>query len=180
MVDEFGDYFRTQRWNQGPGSDQPHLKKDIVKAKVAASISHLYERPRVWLEGFYSSGWGTTSAQLTDAIFANYAMGYNLLSLHGLYYATPGSMWEWAPPCNHFRMPYWRTMDKTLEVVERLSYLLPKDIINAMLVCFIPWNPRSQAMEMSHPMSLLEQVNCCIEMEWILIILITLHWGMHV
>lgn len=122
-VDEFGDYFRTQRWNQGPGSDQPRLGKNVTKAKVAASIAHMYERPRVWLEGFYSSGWGTTSAGLTDAIFANFAMGYNLLSLHGLYYATPGSMWEWAPPCNHFRMPYWATMDKTLEAVERLSYL---------------------------------------------------------
>lgn len=123
QVDEFGDYFRTQRWNQGPGSDQPRLSKNIVMAKVAASISHLYERPRVWLEGFYSSGWGTTSAGLMDAIYANFAMGYNLLSLHGLYYATPGSMWEWAPPCNHFRMPYWETMDKNLEITERLSYL---------------------------------------------------------
>lgn len=142
MVDEFGDYFRTQRWNQGPGSDQPHLKKDIVKAKVAASISHLYERPRVWLEGFYSSGWGTTSAQLTDAIFANYAMGYNLLSLHGLYYATPGSMWEWAPPCNHFRMPYWRTMDKTLEVVERLSYLFAQGYHQCDVGVLYPVEPK--------------------------------------
>ena len=51
-VAEFGDYFRTQRWNLGPGSDQPNLQKDIIKAKVASSIAHLYERPRVWLEGF--------------------------------------------------------------------------------------------------------------------------------
>ena len=36
-VDEFGDYFRIQRWNQGPGADQPGLGKDLIKAKVAAS-----------------------------------------------------------------------------------------------------------------------------------------------
>jgi hypothetical protein len=142
QVDEFGDYFRAQRWNQGPGSDQPHLNKDVVKAKVASSISHLYERQRVWLEGFYSSGWGTTTSALTDAIFSNFAMGYNLLTLHGLYYATPGSLWEWAPPCNHFRMPYWATMDKTLEGTERLSYILSQGYHRCDVAILYPVEPK--------------------------------------
>ena len=51
-VVEFGDYFRTQRWNQGPGCDQPGLGRDLIKNKVASSIAHLYQRPRVWLEGY--------------------------------------------------------------------------------------------------------------------------------
>lgn len=123
-VAEFGDYFRTQRWNQGPGSDQPGLAKDIIKAKVAASISHLYNRPRVWLEGFYGSGWGTTSSGVTDAIFGNFVAGYNLLSFHGLYYSTEGGWWEWAPPDNHFRMPYWQQSDPLMQCVQRLSYIL--------------------------------------------------------
>ena len=67
-VGEFGDYFRTQRWNQAPGCDQPMLQKDIIKNKVASSISHLYERQRVWLEGFHSSEWSTNSAQLLSLI----------------------------------------------------------------------------------------------------------------
>lgn len=121
---EFGDYFRTQRWNQGPGCDQPNLEKNVIKAKVAASIAHLYERPRVWLEGFHSSGWGTSSAALADAVFANYLMGHNLLSLHGLYYSTHGGFWEWAPPDNHWRMPYWDHLGGFMAAVERLSYLL--------------------------------------------------------
>ncbi len=123
-VAEFGDYFRTQRWNQGPGADQPKLGKDIIKAKVAASIAHLYRRPRVWLEGFYSSGWGTTLAQVADATFANFAMGFNLLTLHGMYYSTHGGYWEWAPPCNHHHMPYWRHTQPFMQCVERLSYLM--------------------------------------------------------
>ena len=123
-VAEFGDYFRTQRWNQGPGSDQPNLSKDIIKAKVASSIAHLYNRPRVWLEGFHSSGWGTSSADVTEAIFANFVAGYNLLSFHGLYYGTPGGWWEWAPPDNHFRMPYWKQIDPLMKCIQRLSYLL--------------------------------------------------------
>jgi len=123
-VTEFGDYFRTMRWNGAPGNDQPHLESDLIKNKVSASICHLYGRKRTWLEGFYGSGWGTGSAQVADAVFRNFAMGHNLLSLHGLYYSMYGSMWEWAPPCNHYHMPYWREMPELLACTERLSWLL--------------------------------------------------------
>jgi hypothetical protein len=123
-VTEFGDYFRTQRWMSGPGNDQPGLASDIIKNKVSSSIAHLYERPRTWLEGYYGSGWGTTSAQVVDATWRNFAQGQNLLTLHGLYYSTHGGWWEWAPPCNHFRMPYWAHMGEFLRASERLSYLL--------------------------------------------------------
>jgi hypothetical protein len=123
-VVEFGDYFRTQRWNQGPGCDQPALRRDLVKNKVASSIAHLYERPRTWLEGYHSSGWGTTTGEVADATFANFAQGQNLLTLHGLYYSTHGGWWEWAPPDNHWRMPYWAHMGALLKCTERLSYLL--------------------------------------------------------
>ncbi len=123
-VTEFGDYFRTQRWMSGPGCDQPGLGKDIVKAKVASSIAHLYERPRTWLEGYYGSGWGTSSDELAEATFTDFAMGHNLLSLHGLYYSTHGSWWEWAAPDNHWRQPYWANMGNFLKCTERLSYLL--------------------------------------------------------
>jgi len=124
VVTEFGDYFRTQRWMSGPGCDQPGLGRDIVKNKVASSIAHMYERPRTWLEGFYGSGWGTSSAEVANATFSNFAMGQNLLSLHGLYYSTHGSSWEWAAPDNHFRQPYWENMGDFMKCSERLSYIL--------------------------------------------------------
>ncbi|HEX5635747.1 MAG TPA: glycosyl hydrolase, partial [Gammaproteobacteria bacterium] len=123
-VTEFGDYFRTQRWMSGPGNDQPYLYRDIIKNKVASSIAHLYELPRTWLEGFYGSGWGTSSEEVADATFVNFAMGHNLLSLHGLYYTTHGSWWEWAAPDNHWRQPYWANMSDFLKCSERLSYVL--------------------------------------------------------
>jgi hypothetical protein len=123
-VVEFGDYFRTQRWNQGPGADQPNLGKDLIKAKVASSIAHLYLRPRVWLEGYYGSGWGTTAAGVVDAMFADFVMGYNLLAFHGTYYSTHGGWWEWAPPCNTFHMPYWKHMGGFMECVQRLAFVL--------------------------------------------------------
>ena len=144
---EFGDYFRTQRWNQGPGSDQPRLSKDIIKAKVASSISHLYERPRVWLEGFYGSGWGTTTSDVTDAIFGNFVAGYNLLSFHGLYYSTQGGWWEWAPPCNHFRMPYWKQIDPLMNCIQRLSYLLSQGVHSCDVAILYPTEPVIAGMD---------------------------------
>lgn len=127
-ITEFGDYFRTQRWTQGPGNDQPDLASDLIKSKVSSSIAHLYRRPRTWLEGYYGSGWGTSSAALADATFRNIALGHNLLTLHGLYYTTYGGYWEWAPPCNHFRMPYWKHMDRFLLCTKRLSYLFSSGV----------------------------------------------------
>ncbi|GAB6008657.1 glycosyl hydrolase [Dysgonomonas reticulitermitis] len=140
-VVEFGDYYRTQRWNIAPGCDQPYLQKDIIKNKVASSIAHMYERPRVWLEGFHSSGWGTNTEQIMDAIYANFAMGHNLLSLHGLYYSTPGGWWEWAPPCNHFRMPYWEQMGSMLECTERMSFLFSQGKHCADVAILYPVEP---------------------------------------
>jgi len=36
-VTEFGDYFRTMRWMSGPGCDQPFLRDEVIKNKVATS-----------------------------------------------------------------------------------------------------------------------------------------------
>ncbi len=122
--DEFGDYFRATRWYTAPGHDTPGGQADLIKGKVSSSIASLYRRPRVWLEGYHSLGWGATPERLMLATRENYLYGCTLLNLHGLYYTTHGSFWEWAPPCYHFRMPYWEHMGAFLKYFERLSYLL--------------------------------------------------------
>ena len=66
------------------------------RVKVASSIAHLYQRPRVWLEGYHSLGWGATPALITRVTCQNYVYGASLLNLHGLYYTTYGGFWEWA------------------------------------------------------------------------------------
>ena len=121
---EFGDYFRAIRWYSAPGHDTPGGNADLIKGKVSSSIADLYQRPRVWLEGYHSLGWGATPERLMHATRENYLYGCTLLNLHGLYYTTYGSYWEWAPPCYHFRMPYWAHMGTFLGYFERLSYLL--------------------------------------------------------
>jgi hypothetical protein len=122
--DEFGDYFRATRWYSAPGHDTPGGRADLIKGKVSSSVASLYRRPRVWLEGYHSLGWGATPERLMQATRENYLYGCTLLNLHGLYYTTHGSFWEWAPPCYHFRMPYWEHMGAFLKYFDRLSYLL--------------------------------------------------------
>jgi hypothetical protein len=146
-VVEFGDYFRTQRWTLGPGNDSPGLEPSVIrKNKVNSSIAHLYERPRVWLEGFHSSGWGTTTSDLTADTAKNFVAGANLLALHGLYYSTHGGWWEWAPPCNYFRMPYWPHTAAYLRYCERLSYLLSQGVHRCDVAVMYPVAPMEAGM----------------------------------
>ena len=135
---EFGDYFQTQKFNQGPGCDQPNLASDIVKNKVASSISHLYARKRTWLEGFYGSGWGTSGSEFMDAVARNFVMGHNLLSVHGMYYSTHGGWWEWAPPCNTYHMPYWDDMGNAFRAIERMSYMLSQGVHRCDIAVLYP------------------------------------------
>ena len=71
----------------------------------------------------------------------NYLYGCTLRNLHGLYYSTYGSHWEWAPPCHHFRMPYWEHMDVFLKYFERLSYLLSQGHLVADVAIVYPVAP---------------------------------------
>jgi len=120
----YGDYFRATRWYSAPGHDTPGGSAHPIKGKVSSSIANLYRRPRVWLEAYHSLGWGATPERLMFATRENYLYGCTLFSLHGLYYSTYGSHWEWAPPCYHFRMPYWAHMHVFLRYFDRLSYLM--------------------------------------------------------
>ena len=139
--DEFGDYFRATRWYTAPGHDTPGGQADLIKGKVSSSIASLYRRPRVWLEGYHSLGWGATPERLMFATRENYLYGCTLLNLHGLYYSTHGSFWEWAPPCYHFRMPYWQHMGVFLKYFERLSYLMSQGTFVADVAILYPVTP---------------------------------------
>lgn len=120
---EFGNYMAAVRWFT-PGMDQWGTEKNIVKDKVSSSLTHLYDRRRAWLEANHSVGWDVTPDALLDLMHYHYAAGMNQYTLHGLYYSTLGGWWEWAPPCFHFRMPYWNHADVWFKYVERLSYLM--------------------------------------------------------
>lgn len=123
---EYGDYFRALKYFTAPGNDTPNRYADLIKVKVSSSAAHLYGHERVWLEGYHSSGWGTSLASLSKPTSENFIYGANLLCMHGLYYSTYGGLWEWAPPDFHFRMPYWRHAGTWFGYYERLSYILSR------------------------------------------------------
>lgn len=143
---EFGDYFRSVRWYTAPGHDTPGGNADLIKGKVSSSIAHLYNRPRVWLEGYHSLGWSAAPERLMQATCENYIYGCTLLNLHGLCYSTHGSYWEWAPPCYHFRMPYWRHMDVFMKYFERLSYILSQGVHCCDVAVMYPVAPLQAGM----------------------------------
>lgn len=118
------DYFRAMSWFTAPGNDAPARGSSFLETKVSSSITHLYKRPRTWLEAFHSMGWGSSGAWLTQQIDHHFVAGGNLVCMHGLYYSTHGGWWEWAPPDFHFRMPYWPHMKQWFKYTERMSYLL--------------------------------------------------------
>lgn len=121
---QYVDYFRATRWFTAPGNDAPARGSSLMSCKVSSSISHLYQRPRTWLEAFHSMGWGSSGEWLTSQLDHHLIGGGNLLCLHGLYYSTRGCWWEWAPPDFHYRMPYWEHMKLWLRYAQRMSYIL--------------------------------------------------------
>lgn len=118
------DYFRTNAWYTAPGNDAPAKGSNFISTKISSSIAHLNNRPRTWLEAFHSMGWDSSTSWLRKQIDHHFIAGGNLLCLHGLYYSTHGGWWEWAPPCFHFRMPYWEHTKIWLNYAERLSFLM--------------------------------------------------------
>lgn len=121
---QYLDYFRAEKWYTAPGNDAPARGSSFNQTKVSSSVAHLYGRPRTWLEAFHSMGWDANGAVLTHQLDHHIIAGGNLLCMHGLYYSTHGGWWEWAPPCFHFRMPYWPHTKRWLRYAERLCYLL--------------------------------------------------------
>lgn len=124
--EHYGDYFRAMRWYSAPGCDDPKIdgQRAFKGLKVNSSIAHLHRRPRVWVEAFHSSGWGTTPAEVVAALNEDFACGATLVNLHGLYYTTKGGWWEWAPPDFHFRQPYWEHCGPLNDYLTRVSWLL--------------------------------------------------------
>ncbi|MCX6926054.1 MAG: glycosyl hydrolase, partial [Verrucomicrobia bacterium] len=124
--EHYGDYFRSMRWYSAPGCDDPKIScpRAFKGLKVSSSIAHLYHRPRVWVEAFHSSGWGTPPAEVVAGLNEEFACGATFVNLHGLYYTTRGGWWEWAPPDFHFRQPYWEHCGPLNDYFTRLSWLL--------------------------------------------------------
>ncbi|HEX7008507.1 MAG TPA: hypothetical protein VF184_00905, partial [Phycisphaeraceae bacterium] len=114
----YADYLRTHRWYAAPGADLHG------EAHVHRSLADRFERPRVWMEGFHSTGWGGTLEETFDWLLPWLRGGANLYNPHAVYYSTRGGWWEWAPPSTCFRQPYWRHYRLFADAVARCCHAL--------------------------------------------------------
>lgn len=101
-VNQYADYLRTHRWYGAPGCDHHG------EARIHSSLAKHYDRRRVWIEAFHSTGWGGTLEETFDWLLPWWLAGANLYNPHAVYYSTRGGWWEWAPPSTCWRQPYWR------------------------------------------------------------------------
>ncbi|MBI4580729.1 MAG: hypothetical protein HY718_13565 [Planctomycetes bacterium] len=114
------DYFKTMRHYSAPGNDHGG------DAKPHQSIADLYGRPRVWIEGFHSSGWGQTLEDIMTLLHPWVADGSTLYNPHAIYYSTHGSFYEWAPPDTGWRQPYFAHHPHLADYVSRMCWLLTR------------------------------------------------------
>lgn len=154
----YGDYFRTMRWYSAPGCDDPKINgpRAFKGLKVNSSIAHLYHRPRVWVEAFHSSGWGSTPSEAVAAMNEDFVYGATVVNLHGLYYTTRGGWWEWASPDFHFRQPYWEHCGPLNDYFTRLSWLLSQGVHRCDVAILYPSatleaEPSINSLRIPHP-----------------------------
>jgi hypothetical protein len=147
-VKYYGDYFRTLRWYQAPGTDRMPV---LLRGKVASSISHLYHRPRTWFEAYHSTGWGVTPAHIMKWDYEALIYGYNLFSYHSCYYTTLGGWWEWAPGDITFRQPWFTYFTDHYSELRRLCYLLSQGTHQCDVAILFPTSTVQADMEGSIP-----------------------------
>jgi hypothetical protein len=129
---KYADYLRTQRWYAIPGSDLHG------NGKLHASIAFLYDRPRVWIEGFHSTGWGGTIADTFDWLLPYLRSGANFYNPHAIYYSTRGGWWEWAPPSTCWRQPYGRDYRAFADLIARLTGVISIGVHQADVAVLFP------------------------------------------
>ena len=141
----YHDYARTHRWFNGLGNDHNG------EVKVHSSLVHLYGRPRTFLEGFHSSGWGGTLEETFQWLLPWLQQGSTLYGPHATYYTTKGGWLEWAPPDTAWRQPYWQHYPYFNETVARLCWLLTQGMHCCDVALFYPAS--AVQAELSVPLS---------------------------
>ncbi len=164
-VEKYADYMETHKWYSAPGSDHDG------DAKIHSSIAHLYDRPRVWIESFHSSGWGGTLEETFDWLLPWIRAGANLYDPHAVYYSTKGMWWEWAAPSTCWRQPYWKHYSVFSNAVSRLCALMTEGEHLADAALLYPATAVMSDMSPSGPLGNAEAVTRSYEklngiMEW--------------
>ena len=129
-IKDQGDYFRTWRHAQIPGTDNEDFRYTFPrtigawKPKQLSSVSHLYGKPRAAVEALGGAGWAITLEQTRYGVNMLAVYGMNSFIFHLFHYAmdSPQSMDDW-PNSWFYQNPYWKYFKKLADYVRRVSFL---------------------------------------------------------
>ena len=125
-----GDYFRTMRRLQKPGTDNEDFRYTwprVVgswKPKQLSSVAHVYGRRRAMVEALGGAGWTVTLHQARYGVNMLAVYGINSFVFHLFHYSmdTPDTMDDW-PNSWFYENPYWKYFKKFADYVRRLSFM---------------------------------------------------------
>ncbi len=125
-----GDYFRTWRHAQIPGTDNEDFRYTFPrvigswKPKQLSSLTHVYSKPRAMVEALGGAGWTITLDQARYGVNMLSVYGINSFVFHLFHYCldTPQSMDDW-PNSWFFQNPYWKYFKNFSDYVRRLSFM---------------------------------------------------------
>ncbi len=125
-----GDYFRTWRHPQIPGTDNEDFRYTFPrvigawKPKQLSSVAHVYGKPRAMAEALGGAGWPITLEEARYGVNMLAVYGINYFIFHLFHYAldTPYSMDDW-PNSWFYENPYWKYFKKFADYIRRLSFL---------------------------------------------------------
>ncbi len=129
-IQDQGDYFRTWRHPQIPGTDNEDFRYTFPrvigswKPKQLSSVAHVYGRPRAMAEALGGAGWAITLEEARYGVNMLAVYGINYFIFHLFHYAmdTPLSMDDWPNSWFH-ENPYWKYFRKLADYIRRVSYL---------------------------------------------------------
>ncbi|MGA2327362.1 MAG: glycosyl hydrolase [Bryobacteraceae bacterium] len=125
-----GDYFRTWRLAQKPGTDNEDFRYTwprVIgswKPKQLSSVTHVYGKPRAMVEALGGAGWTVTLDQARYGVNMLAVYGINSFVFHLFHYAqdTRESMDDW-PNSWFYQNPYWKYFKKLADYTRRLSFM---------------------------------------------------------
>jgi hypothetical protein len=129
-IKDQGDYFRTIRRLQIPGTDNEDFRYTFPrviaswKPKQLSSIAHLYGKRRAMVEALAGPGWPLTLEEGRYGVNMLAAFGMNFFVFYGFHYAMdqPQSMDDW-PNSWFYQNPYWKYFKKVADYVSRVSFM---------------------------------------------------------
>ncbi len=129
-IQDQGDYFRTWRHPQIPGTDNEDFRYTFPrvigswKPKQLSSVAHVYGKPRAMAEALGGAGWTITLEEARYGVNMLAVYGINYFIFHLFHYAmdTPLSMDDW-PNSWFYENPYWKYFKKLADYIRRISYL---------------------------------------------------------